>query len=85
MTERAKRKPNLRLIGAVAIAILTVIVAIQNTATVETRLLFATVTMPRVLLLTFTLLIGFLLGLLAGSRGRRGEERRAASTEDEAA
>lgn len=53
-----------RLIVAVVLALLAVVVVLQNTEAVETRLLFATVTMPRAVLLLTTVLIGFALGLL---------------------
>lgn len=54
-----------------AVAVLLVIVIIvvfQNTDAVETKLLFATITMPRALLLILTLLIGVIAGLLLGTR-----------------
>ena len=40
------------------------IVFLQNTQSVETRILFMTVAMPRAILLIITLLIGFVLGLI---------------------
>jgi len=49
---------------AVVLAILAIIVIAQNSASVDTRLLFVTVTMPRAVLLLVTLVIGFVLGLL---------------------
>ena len=51
-----------------ACALLAVIVAVQNTEAVDTRLLFMTVTMPRALLLIITLLIGAAVGLVIGAR-----------------
>lgn len=48
--------------------VLVLVVALQNTETVETRLLFATISMPRALLLFFTLLIGVLIGLIFGAK-----------------
>ncbi len=48
----------------VAVIILTLIVILQNTESVSTNLLFATVTMPRAVLLMVTLLIGFAGGAL---------------------
>jgi len=50
------------------LAIVVLIVALQNTANVETRLLFATVTMPRAILLFVMLAIGFVIGWLTGAR-----------------
>lgn len=61
----------LRIIATVTLAALAVIVILQNTAPVETRLLFATVTMPRAALLILTTLAGFALGLLTSYIGRR--------------
>ncbi len=55
-------KPKAILIGAVALLVL--IVVLQNTESVDTRLLFVTVSMPRAALLFSTLLIGYGLGLL---------------------
>jgi uncharacterized integral membrane protein len=58
-------------------AILVVIVALQNTDAVDTRLLFVTVSMPRALLLLVTLLIGIAVGLIVGRRiARRAEAAR---------
>ncbi len=56
---------NLRLVIAVVLALLIAVVALQNTEAVETRLLFATVSMPRAVLLFTTAAIGFGLGVLA--------------------
>lgn len=53
-----------KLIIAAIIALLAIVVVIQNTQTVETKLLFVTVSMPRALLLLVTLLVGFVLGIL---------------------
>ncbi|MHC5002376.1 MAG: LapA family protein [Planctomycetota bacterium] len=57
----------LRLIAAVVIAVLAIVVIAQNTETVETHLLFVTISMPRAILLISTLAIGFVLGLLAAA------------------
>ncbi len=56
-------------LGVIAVlSILVLIVALQNTANVETKLLFATVTMPRAILLFVMLAIGFAIGWLSGAR-----------------
>jgi hypothetical protein len=57
----------------VTIAVLTVIVMLQNIQPVETRILFLTLTMPRAFLPAGTLAVGFLLGFVTGRRraGRR--------------
>ena len=52
-------------LGVIAVVtILAVVVILQNTAAVETRVLFVTVTMPRAVLLVLALAVGFVLGLL---------------------
>jgi len=53
----------LKLVVVAIIAIAAIVVIAQNTAAVDTRLLFVTVTMPRALLLLLTLATGFVLGL----------------------
>ena len=64
-----------KLVTSLVIAILLVIVILQNTEVVETRLLFATVAMPRAALLSFTVLLGFALGLLVSfMMGRKKKE-----------
>ena len=53
----------LKLLVVAIVAIASIVVIAQNTAAVDTRLLFVTVTMPRALLLLLTLATGFVLGL----------------------
>jgi uncharacterized integral membrane protein len=56
---------------AIALAVLfalIVIVVVQNTEQVQTRILFITIEMPRAVLLAVTALLGFLFGLLVGLR-----------------
>ena len=65
----------LRIIGAAILALLVLVVVLQNTEAVETKLLFVSVTMPRAALLFGTLIIGFALGVICGAwlvRGRKG-------------
>lgn len=57
----------------VALLLAAVIVIFQNTETVETRLLFVTIEMPRVLLLLVVLLVGVVLGYLGATRWSRRE------------
>lgn len=64
-----------RWIATVVLAVLVVIVVLQNTETVETRLLFATVSMPRAVLLLTTVLIGFFMGVLTALLLMRQRER----------
>ncbi len=65
---------NLRLILTGLAALLLIIIVLQNTAAVETKILFATVSMPRALLLAVALLVGFLLGLFAAHRRTARED-----------
>ena len=60
-------KDKIKIIIMVGILLLTLIVSIQNTQAVETRLLFVTVTMPRVLLLLLTFVLGIVGGLIVAS------------------
>ena len=56
-------------IAGVVIALLVVVVLIlQNTQQVETRVLFATIEMPRAVLLFVTAALGFGAGLLTAVR-----------------
>ncbi|MEM7517273.1 MAG: LapA family protein [Planctomycetota bacterium] len=59
-----------RFFGAI-LFVLALIVAFQNTETVETRFFFATLKMPRAVLLFATLLLGFLIGVLVTAGWRR--------------
>lgn len=57
----------LKLIAGAVLAVLAVIVVLQNTEPVETRLLFVSLVMPRAVLLFGTLAIGFNLGVLTAT------------------
>jgi putative membrane protein len=66
----------LRTLVFALVAVLVIIVVLQNTQSVETRILLVTLSMPRAVLLFVTLLLGFVLGLVAASwRGREGGSR----------
>lgn len=54
-----------KIISIGILALLGVIIILQNTEPVETKLLFLSITMPRAILLMGTTLIGFALGVLA--------------------
>ena len=73
----------LRLIAAGVLAILVTVVVLQNTAVVETHILFATVTMPRAVLLLSTVLVGFALGILTALVWMRRQEVRDRPAPDE--
>jgi len=54
----------LKIVGVAVIVLMVLIVVLQNTQAVETKLLFLTVTMPNAALLFGTLIIGFSVGVL---------------------
>jgi len=56
--------PKLKLVALLVLAVLAIVMVIQNTQAVATRLLFVTVSMPLAALLVLTLLIGFAGGVL---------------------
>ena len=53
-----------KLIATAILALLGVVIILQNTEPVETKFLFLSITMPRAVLLMGTTLIGFALGVL---------------------
>jgi uncharacterized integral membrane protein len=55
---------NLKFIAASVLAILVVILVVQNTEPVETHLLSATVAMPHAVLIFISAAAGFVLGVL---------------------
>lgn len=58
----------LKWIAIAIVALLTVIVVLQNTESVDTKLLFITLSMPRAALLFGTLVIGFVAEMTLGNR-----------------
>ena len=54
----------MKLIGALMAILLIVIVILQNTQPVATRLLFITITMPNAVLVGLSLLVGVAAGIL---------------------
>ncbi len=63
-----------KMISITILAILGVIIILQNMETVETQLLFFTIPMPRAVLLMVTTLIGFALGILVSFFFQRKEQ-----------
>lgn len=57
-----------RLGVSALIATLLIILILQNMVTVEVRLLWWTVAMPRAILLVLTAMAGFAVGILVGMR-----------------
>ena len=62
---------NVKIILIILFLSLAVVVSLQNKQEVETKILFTTITMPRVLLLLSTLTLGFFVGLRTASLIRR--------------
>ncbi|MHC4068607.1 MAG: LapA family protein [Planctomycetota bacterium] len=60
-------KNKAKFIIVLVISLLTLILILQNTTAVETKVLFMTITMPRALLLLVTFLVGFIAGLITMS------------------
>lgn len=68
-----------KLVGAAVLVMLVVIIVLQNTQSIETKILFMTITMPRAIMLIAAGVIGFLIGLLTALRiGSPGKNRRSA-------
>ncbi len=65
--------PRLKLAALLVLAVLAIVLVLQNTQGVVTRLLFVSVSMPLAALLALVLLIGFAGGILAALKvGKRG-------------
>lgn len=58
----------LKVIAIAILALLAVVVVLQNTQAVETKLLFVTLTMPNAALLFGAMVIGFGIGVLTAGR-----------------
>lgn len=58
-----------KTIAILILALLVLIIIMQNTSPVETKILFVSFQLPRALLLFITTLIGFILGLLVRLKG----------------
>jgi uncharacterized integral membrane protein len=59
---------HVKLVGIGLALIIVVVLILQNTQQVETRILFATIEMPRAVLLFITAALGFAAGLLMALR-----------------
>jgi putative membrane protein len=62
-----------KMISIAVLTLLGIIIILQNTEQVETRLLFLSITMPRAILLMGTTMIGFSLGILVSLFFKRKE------------
>lgn len=69
-------------IGAIVLlSIAILVVVLQNTESVETKLLFVTVEMPRAVLIGVTFVVGGICGLLLASRMNRKAAAKKAAAE----
>lgn len=59
---------NSKNIAVAILLVLIVIVTLQNTEAVETKVLFMSLSMPRALLLFITLATGIAIGIVVGTR-----------------
>ncbi len=59
-----------KTIAILVLALLVLIIIMQNTTPVQTKILFISFQLPRALLLFITTLIGFILGLLLKLKGK---------------
>lgn len=68
----------LKLFFVALAAIVILVVTFQNMETVETRILFVSMEMPRAVLLAATFLIGFAVGVITTTWITRKRDRKAA-------
>jgi uncharacterized integral membrane protein len=71
---------NAKLVGIALSVIVILILIFQNRASVDTRVLFVTITMPRAVLLVVMLAVGFVLGLLTAIKTRAGTKHEPGTT-----
>jgi len=64
-----------KIVAIVVVALLVLIVILQNTEQVKTQILFVSFEMPRAALLFMTFVIGFLIGLLTAGWLRRKRKK----------
>ena len=72
---RKAMMPKIRVIALLTLLLLTIVLILQNTQAVDTRLLFITVSMPLAALLALTLLIGFAGGVLAAMKVGKSRQK----------
>ena len=76
------KSDRLRLIVSLILGALVLIFVLQNIETVQTRILFITVSMPHAIGLLVTLLTGFAIGLLVAWHRRRRSEVKATAAKE---
>ena len=65
----------IKLIAILLVCAAAIIVFVQNTEVVETKILFATLRMSRALLLMLTFLAGYVAGLISMSQFRKSAHK----------
>jgi len=71
-----------RLVAIIVISILVFIIFLQNTESVETKILFMQVSMPRAILLILTFIVGFVAGTITTSLVLRKSEKKNTVTQN---
>jgi len=71
-----------KLIVIIVISILVFIIFLQNTESVETKILFMQVSMPRAILLILTFIVGFVAGTVTTSLVLRKSEKKKTLSQD---
>ena len=74
-------RDQLRAALLVIVLALFLVLIVQNTEVVATRVFFWVVEMPRFILLGSMFIVGGIIGFLAGRRGKRGERGERAEQE----
>lgn len=64
---KIEKKDKVKLVVLVVVAVLAIIIFMQNTEVVEARILFLTIEMSRALLLILTFALGLLTGILVAT------------------
>ncbi len=71
-----------KLVAIIVISILAFIIFLQNTESVETKILFMNVAMPRAILLILTFIVGFVAGTITTSLLLRKSGKKKAVIQD---
>jgi uncharacterized integral membrane protein len=66
----------IKVVTIAVLALVAVVVVLQNTQAVETKVLFLTLTMPNAALLFGTLIVGFTIGVLTAGHIVSNAKRR---------
>ncbi len=61
---KMEKKDKIKLIALIVVAVLAIVIFLQNTEVVEARILLLTIQMSRALLLMLTFALGLLTGIL---------------------